>query len=117
MQNILDALKKELKKIEVIYPNDIDDFNIYDNEFRKKYKINKPITTVKPYLDTLLNISTKRINLYQDIINFNQDEFIRIKETYQNKFFFIKCSFKFFTSFANYRTDYQKYYIPTQFWY
>ena len=87
LQNILDALKKELKKIEVIYPNDIDDFNIYDNQFRKKYKINKPITTVKPYLDTLLNISTKkRINLYQDIINFNQDEFIRIKETYQNKF-------------------------------
>lgn len=87
LQNILDALKKVLKKIEVIYPNDVDDFNIYENEIREKYKINKPITSVKPYLDTLLNISTKkRINLYQDIINFNQGEFIRLKETFQKKF-------------------------------
>jgi hypothetical protein len=86
-EEILDKLKKELKKIQKLYPNDIDDFNIYEKEVRTHYNITKPLTKKTPYLDSLLNIShEKRLELYDDIKIYNNNQQNKTIKNYEYMF-------------------------------
>tara|TARA_B110001469_G_scaffold108450_1_gene109102 strand:- start:1241 stop:3949 length:2709 start_codon:yes stop_codon:yes gene_type:complete len=83
----LTKLKEQLEKIKELYPNEVDDFNIYEKKWRDKLNIKKEIKGKrKPYLDSLLNIKLEeRQLLYNDFINFN-----RLNNQYRLNLFYKK---------------------------
>jgi hypothetical protein len=76
--NDLSKLLKIFDKIKNLYPNLIEDFNINEVKLRKKYNINKPIKKIIKYINSFLNTSLdKDIKLYQEIIDFNNERYMK----------------------------------------
>jgi hypothetical protein len=72
-----DELYNILIKLQNKYPNNIDDFNIYDPELRKYFEVQKPIdnNNIKPYISGFLDLPDSS-SKYDEIINFNDNKYI-----------------------------------------
>jgi hypothetical protein len=69
-------LYKILEKIKEKYPNNIDDFNIYEPTLRKYFDVKKPIdNNNKPYITGFLDLSEDN-DKYKEIIDFNDKKYI-----------------------------------------
>ena len=78
--NDYNNLLKILNNIEKIYPNGSNDFNIYDLEIRKKYKITKPIDVIlqNKYKYIVGFLDTKPNNpIYDTIKKFNEERYLQ----------------------------------------
>lgn len=85
-QNLINNNTKDLNhilnKIKNIYPNDINDINIHKFKIIKNKTHYEPViykqTDNKPYISGFLNTSLpKDIDLYQEIIDFNNERYIK----------------------------------------
>jgi hypothetical protein len=72
-----DKLYKMFEKIKDIYPNNINDFNIYNLEQRVFLETTKPIDkyNIKPYITGFLNLNENN-NMYEEIKIFNEKKYI-----------------------------------------
>lgn len=82
--NDIANLMELVKQIRQIYPNDLDDYNIYNENDRKNFYITKPISGqprayIKGYLKSKLSDP-----IYHDVINFNKQYYITVLQRVKN---------------------------------
>lgn len=89
LKNMLGSLNDVIKKVSKFYPNDIDDFNVYDEATRGVLNVTKMILDKpKPYLRGLLNLKDMAVDtlyLYSSVQLFNQSYFSRVMHTYNQQ--------------------------------
>ena len=83
--NELQELENILNDLQSIYPNNTQDFEVFDKELRDKYNITELLTTnengfTKPikYISGFLDIpENKKMDVYKEIIDFNNSIYIK----------------------------------------